>query len=69
MLTGADGSWISLLPAQLPGKNGLTRETPSKPHPFHDKMQARERIVTICYLSVPWATALHCTGAQGRHGR
>lgn len=37
MLAGADGSWISLLPAQLPAKDATSRA--GRPHPFHDKMQ------------------------------
>lgn len=37
VMPGADGSWISMLPAQLPAKGDIARTT--RPHPFHDKMQ------------------------------
>ena len=50
MLAGADGSWVSLLPAQLPAKDGATRA--SKPHPFHDKMQVKQRVATIFCLEI-----------------
>ena len=37
---GADGSWISMLPQQSHDRDAITR--PSKPHPFHNKMQVED---------------------------
>ncbi|DBA86880.1 TPA: hypothetical protein ACH3X2_005340 [Trebouxia sp. C0005] len=41
---GADGSWISLLPRHNPDDSNLAT-VPSKPHPFHDKMQVRRGVL------------------------
>ena len=37
ILTGADGSWVSLLSRHNPDDSMAS--VPSRPHPFHDKMQ------------------------------
>ena len=48
ILTGADGSWVSLLPRHNPDDSMAT--VPSRPHPFHDKMQVSDqcRTWTVC---------------------
>lgn len=43
ILLGADGSWISLLPTQVPVQEDVMRA--SRPHPFHDKMQVRNGVM------------------------
>ena len=48
ILTGADGSWVSLLPRHNPDDSMAT--VPIRPHPFHDKMQVSDqcRTWTVC---------------------
>lgn len=42
-LLGADGSWVSLLPQHNPDDSMKT--VPSRPHPFHDKIQVRRGVL------------------------
>ncbi len=42
--TGADGSWVSLLPRQ--DIDDSTATVPSRPHPFHDNMQVSDQCRT-----------------------
>lgn len=78
MFAGADGSWISLLPSQLPVQDGVLRA--SKPHPFHDKMQVEAIAIYLhngdlvhnciaVYLGYQWVCALYLTGAQRGNGK